>query len=157
MCTIVQFGDSGGLSYSIWYIKYCFAVQAWYALLLKKKKNDPKKSKNFKFSSITFEGIGPKMAHLIMKSAWNVISGIGVDTHVHRISNRLGWVRGHTKQPEDTRRVLEDWLPGWVLEEWLLGWVLEDWLPGWVLEDWLSGWVLEDWLPGWVLDDWLPG
>merc|ERR1712150_136307 len=28
-------------------------------------------------------GVGPKMAHLVMKSAWGVISGIGVDTHVH--------------------------------------------------------------------------
>jgi len=37
--------------------------------------------------------------------------GIGVDTHVHRISNRLGWTRKPTKQPEDTRKALEDWLP----------------------------------------------
>ena len=51
------------------------------------------------------------MAYLVMKSAWNVIDGIGVDTHVHRISNRLGWVKSSTKQPEDTRKALEDWLP----------------------------------------------
>lgn len=56
-------------------------------------------------------GVGPKMAYLVMKSAWNVIDGIGVDTHVHRISNRLGWVKSSTKQPEDTRKALEDWLP----------------------------------------------
>ena len=56
-------------------------------------------------------GVGPKMAYLVMKSAWNAIEGIGVDTHVHRISNRLGWVKKTTKQPEDTRRALEDWLP----------------------------------------------
>ena len=54
-------------------------------------------------------GVGPKMAHLAMKSAWSTITGIGVDTHVHRISNRLGWVR--TKQPEETRKALEEWLP----------------------------------------------
>jgi endonuclease-3 len=36
-------------------------------------------------------------------------AGIGVDTHVHRISNRLGWVE--SKTPEDTRLQLEDWLP----------------------------------------------
>ena len=54
-------------------------------------------------------GVGPKMAHLAMKSAWRTITGIGVDTHVHRISNRLGWVR--TKQPEETRKALEKWLP----------------------------------------------
>ncbi|GAB1598292.1 endonuclease III-like protein 1 [Argonauta hians] len=56
-------------------------------------------------------GIGPKMAHLIMKCAWNKITGIGVDTHVHRISNRLGWVPKVTKNPEQTRKCLEDWLP----------------------------------------------
>lgn len=56
-------------------------------------------------------GIGPKMAHLIMKCAWNQLTGIGVDTHVHRISNRLGWVPKPTKEPEQTRKALEDWLP----------------------------------------------
>ncbi|ELU08655.1 hypothetical protein CAPTEDRAFT_25579, partial [Capitella teleta] len=54
-------------------------------------------------------GVGPKMAHLVMKSAWGEISGIGVDTHVHRICNRLDWVK--TKQPEETRVELEEWLP----------------------------------------------
>ncbi|KAB0793549.1 hypothetical protein PPYR_13169 [Photinus pyralis] len=54
-------------------------------------------------------GVGPKMAHLCMKTAWGEISGIGVDTHVHRITNRLGWVK--TKTPEDTRKALEAWLP----------------------------------------------
>lgn len=34
----------------------------------------------------------------------------GVDTHVHRISNRLGWVT-NTKTPEKTREQLEEWLP----------------------------------------------
>ncbi|CAI9725703.1 III 1 [Octopus vulgaris] len=56
-------------------------------------------------------GIGPKMAHLIMKCAWDKLTGIGVDTHVHRISNRLGWVPTPTKEPEKTRKFLEDWLP----------------------------------------------
>lgn len=54
-------------------------------------------------------GVGPKMAHLVMKSAWGEVSGIGVDTHVHRICNRLGWVK--TKQPEETRVALEALLP----------------------------------------------
>ncbi|XP_011691749.1 PREDICTED: endonuclease III-like protein 1 [Wasmannia auropunctata] len=56
-------------------------------------------------------GVGPKMAHLCMQTAWGEVSGIGVDTHVHRISNRLGWVRKPTKTPEQTRTDLEDWLP----------------------------------------------
>lgn len=34
---------------------------------------------------------------------------LGVDTHIHRICNRLGWV--DTKTPEATRKALEAWLP----------------------------------------------
>jgi endonuclease-3 len=56
-------------------------------------------------------GVGPKMAHICMQAAWNIISGIGVDTHVHRISNRLKWVRDATKSLEETRIALESWLP----------------------------------------------
>jgi len=51
------------------------------------------------------------MAHLVMDLAWGNVTGIAVDTHVHRISNRLGWVKKSTKNPEDTRKALEDWLP----------------------------------------------
>ena len=56
-------------------------------------------------------GVGPKMAYLLMKNAWNVVSGIGVDTHVHRIANKLHWVKKPTSQPEATRKELEEWLP----------------------------------------------
>lgn len=57
-------------------------------------------------------GVGPKMAHLCMKGAWNEVTGIGVDVHVHRISARLGWVPNKgIKSPEDTRKALESWLP----------------------------------------------
>nr|GMD72366.1 endonuclease III homolog 1, chloroplastic-like isoform X2 [Ipomoea batatas] len=66
-------------------------------------------------------GIGPKMAHLVMNVGWNNVQGICVDTHVHRICNRLGWVsRTGTKQktrtPEETRESLQLWLPK---EEWV--------------------------------------
>jgi len=54
-------------------------------------------------------GVGPKMAHLTMKVAWNEVTGIAVDTHVHRICNRLKWVK--TKTPEQTRVELEKRLP----------------------------------------------
>ena len=50
-------------------------------------------------------GIGPKMGILYMYFHLNQIVGISVDTHVHRISNRLGWV--DTKVPEGTRKCLE--------------------------------------------------
>lgn len=44
-----------------------------------------------------------------MSAAHHVVSGVGVDTHVHRISNRLRWVK--TESPEDTQLELEKWLP----------------------------------------------
>lgn len=56
-------------------------------------------------------GVGPKMAHLVMKCAWGQITGIGVDTHVHRIVNRIQWIPKPTKNPEATRVLLESWLP----------------------------------------------
>ena len=43
----------------------------------------------------------------------NRATGIGVDVHVHRIFNWLGW--GKTNTPEQTRKALEEWLPK---EEW---------------------------------------
>ncbi|KAK9200990.1 hypothetical protein WN944_016191 [Citrus x changshan-huyou] len=66
-------------------------------------------------------GIGPKMAHLVMNVGWNNVQGICVDTHVHRICNRLGWVsqpgrKQKTSSPEQTREVLQLWLPK---EEWV--------------------------------------
>ena len=54
-------------------------------------------------------GVGPKMAYLCMTSAWSKVLGIGVDVHVHRITNLLGWNK--TKTPEETRKALEAWLP----------------------------------------------
>ncbi|XP_069762605.1 endonuclease III-like protein 1 isoform X3 [Narcine bancroftii] len=67
-------------------------------------------------------GVGPKMAHLIMKLAWNQVSGISVDTHVHRIANRLQWVREESRTPEGSRRALEEWMPRdlWSETNWLL-------------------------------------
>jgi len=57
-------------------------------------------------------GIGPKMAHLCMQIAWKQNMGIGVDVHVHRISNLLGWTLNKPcKNPENTRKELESWLP----------------------------------------------
>ncbi|XP_034362083.1 endonuclease III-like protein 1 [Arvicanthis niloticus] len=60
---------------------------------------------------VALPGVGPKMAHLAMAVAWGTISGIAVDTHVHRIANRLRWTKKMTKSPEETRKNLEEWLP----------------------------------------------
>ncbi|KAJ8327783.1 alpha,alpha-trehalase nth1 [Batrachochytrium dendrobatidis] len=59
---------------------------------------------------MSLPGIGPKMAHLAMQEAWNQTVGIGVDTHVHRISHRIGWTK-YLKTPEHSRKELEEWLP----------------------------------------------
>ncbi|XP_035515668.1 endonuclease III-like protein 1 [Morone saxatilis] len=71
---------------------------------------------------VRLPGVGPKMAHLAMDIAWDQVSGIGVDTHVHRISNRLGWLKKPAKNPEETRKALEEWLPRelWSEINWLL-------------------------------------
>ncbi|KAK9894493.1 DNA glycosylase [Cystobasidium minutum MCA 4210] len=56
-------------------------------------------------------GVGPKMGFLCLQAAWGIQVGIGVDTHVHRITNRLGWHRKPTTEAEETRVNLESWLP----------------------------------------------
>eukprot|EP00796_Vickermania_ingenoplastis_P000652 gene653-369_t len=60
---------------------------------------------------VLLPGVGPKMAHLFLQAADQHVVGIGVDTHVHRIARRFRWVPATTKTPEDTRKVLESWLP----------------------------------------------
>ncbi|KAH9961148.1 DNA glycosylase [Lactifluus volemus] len=56
-------------------------------------------------------GVGPKMAFLCLHAAWDINVGIGVDVHVHRITNRLKWHKSPTKNPEETRLNLQSWLP----------------------------------------------
>ncbi|MBI4353030.1 MAG: endonuclease III [Candidatus Omnitrophica bacterium] len=57
---------------------------------------------------LTLRGVGRKTANLVVTVAYGK-HGICVDTHVHRISNRLGLVR--TKTPEETEGVLRRILP----------------------------------------------
>ncbi len=58
---------------------------------------------------ISLPGVGPKMAYLCMSAAWGRTEGIGVDVHVHRITNLWGWHK--TRTPEETRMALQAWLP----------------------------------------------
>lgn len=53
-------------------------------------------------------GVGRKTANIILARCFN-IPAIGVDTHVHRIANFLGWV--NTKTPEETELALMKVLP----------------------------------------------
>src|SRR3989338_3076227 len=57
---------------------------------------------------LTMKGVGRKTANLVLTEGFG-LSGICVDTHVHRISNRLGYVR--TKMPYDTEMMLRTPLP----------------------------------------------
>jgi endonuclease-3 len=69
-------------------------------------------------------GVGPKMAYLCMAAdnGWGRVEGIGVDVHVHRITNLWGWQSPPTKTPEETRLALQAWLPRnrWKEINWLL-------------------------------------
>jgi endonuclease-3 len=53
---------------------------------------------------VTLPGVGRKTANLVMILAHRSTNNICVDTHVHRIANRLGWVR--TRLPEETEHAL---------------------------------------------------
>lgn len=62
---------------------------------------------------LTFKGVGRKTANLVLTHGY-AKPGICVDTHVHRICNRWGYVT--TKNPEATEMKLRDILPA---ELWL--------------------------------------
>jgi endonuclease-3 len=53
---------------------------------------------------LTLPGVGRKTANLVLILAHRSGSNICVDTHVHRIANRLGWVQ--TRTPEETEQAL---------------------------------------------------
>jgi endonuclease-3 len=59
-------------------------------------------------------GVGRKTANLVLILSFKSLKNICVDTHVHRISNRLGWVE--TRTPDETEQALytrtrERWWP----------------------------------------------
>jgi len=57
---------------------------------------------------LTLKGVGRKTANLVVTVGFNK-PGICVDTHVHRISNRWGYVK--TKNPDQTEMALRKKLP----------------------------------------------
>jgi len=72
---------------------------------------------------ITLPGVGRKTANLVMILAFKSDKNICVDIHVHRIANRLGWVR--TRTPEETEQALytaleQQWWP--VVNLYLVTW-----------------------------------
>jgi endonuclease III len=72
---------------------------------------------------LTLPGVGRKTANLVLILAHRSGDNICVDTHVHRISNRLGWVS--TRSPEETEQALyavahRKWWP--LLNRYLVTW-----------------------------------
>lgn len=57
---------------------------------------------------LDFKGVGRKTAALVVSLGFDT-PAICVDTHVHRISNRLGWIR--TKTPHETEEALMKLVP----------------------------------------------
>jgi endonuclease-3 len=57
---------------------------------------------------LSLPGVGPKTTNLVLSEGFN-IPAICVDTHVHRISNRLGII--NTTTPEKTEEALKRLLP----------------------------------------------
>jgi endonuclease-3 len=53
---------------------------------------------------LTLPGVGRKTANLVLILAHRSTENICVDTHVHRISNRLGWAQ--TRTPDETEQAL---------------------------------------------------
>jgi endonuclease III len=63
---------------------------------------------------LSLPGVGRKTANLVLILSFRSLKNICVDTHVHRISNRLGWVK--TRTPDETEQALykgtsERWWP----------------------------------------------
>jgi endonuclease-3 len=57
---------------------------------------------------LSIKGVGPKTANIVLAFAFNQLV-LPIDTHCHRIPNRLGWIK--TKTPEQTEKELEKILP----------------------------------------------
>ena len=53
---------------------------------------------------VTLPGVGRKTANLVLILGFRSLRNICVDTHVHRISNRMGWVE--TRTPDETEQAL---------------------------------------------------
>jgi endonuclease-3 len=57
---------------------------------------------------VSLSGVGRKVANLVLNICFDT-AAICVDTHVHRIANRLGWVA--TDSPEETEYALMELVP----------------------------------------------
>jgi len=63
---------------------------------------------------LALPGVGIKTANLVLADGYGQYE-ICVDTHVHRICNRMGWIR--TKTPEESEQVLKELLPRSIIRQ----------------------------------------
>ena len=63
---------------------------------------------------LALPGVGIKTANLVLADGYGQYE-ICVDTHVHRICNRMGWIQ--TRTPEESENVLKDLLPRSIIRE----------------------------------------
>ena len=63
---------------------------------------------------VTLPGVGRKTASVVLGVAWRLVEGVVVDTHVYRLTRRLGFSRGNS--PEAVERDLMALLPQ---EDWI--------------------------------------
>ena len=93
---------------------------------------------------LSIKGVGRKTANLVLGVGFGM-PAICVDTHVHRLANRLGWVR--TANPEATERELQRLVPMefWVpLNHYLVMWGQNICVP---ISSWCSRCVLKPHCP----------
>lgn len=64
---------------------------------------------------VDLAGVGRKTANVILGNAFGIASGVVVDTHVSRLSQRFGWVAGGS--PEQIERELNELIPR---EDWIM-------------------------------------
>lgn len=64
---------------------------------------------------VELNGVGRKTANVVLGNAFGIASGVVVDTHVSRISQRFGWVAGGS--PEQIERELNELIPR---EDWIM-------------------------------------
>lgn len=70
---------------------------------------------------VELAGVGRKTANVVLGNAFNITSGIVVDTHVTRLSNRLGWTQTENavRIEQDLQQIIpqKDWI---LFSHWLI-------------------------------------
>lgn len=70
---------------------------------------------------VELAGVGRKTANVVLGNAYNITSGIVVDTHVTRLSNRFGWTTSENAVviERDLQKIIPevDWI---ILSHWLI-------------------------------------